>query len=162
MSVAIPTSKLCVPTHRFVLSQPVVSALDALAQKGFAQLRRSQADTVWSNFVQAHQSLIGLEEQRLRAQGYTGDLNSKMFRSARYYRKPKSIQQEERVGAVRREYVATPEALLVQMDAHVRDNCFGTQPLSPKEGSGMPVSASSETRKKPGVTTMIRRSSPLR
>lgn len=137
MSVAVvapTTPKPRVPTHRFVLSQPIVNALDALAQKGFAELRRSQADTVWSNFVQAHQSLIGLEEQRLRAQGYTGDLNSKMFRSARYYRKPKSGQQEERVGAVRREYVATPEALLVQMDAHVRDNCFGTQPLSPKQG----------------------------
>lgn len=127
---------VAVPTHRFVLSQPIVSALDTLAQKGFAELRRSQADIMWSNFVQAHQSLIELEEQRLRAQGYTGDLNSKMFRSARYYRKPKSGngQQEERVGVVRREYVATPEALLVQMDAHVRDNCFGSQPLSPRQG----------------------------
>ena len=134
MSVAVPTPKPRVPTHRFVLSQSIEAALDTLSQQGFAELRRSQADTMWSNFVQSHQSLICLEEQRLRALGYTGDLNSKMFRSARYYRKPKnnSEQQEERV--VRREYVATPEALLVQMDAHVRDNCFGAQPLSPKQG----------------------------
>ena len=123
-----------VPTHRFVLSPPIVSALDEMARQGFAELRRSQADIVWSNFVQSHQSLIELEEQRLRALGYTGDLNSKMFRSARYYRKPKNGQQEERVGVVRREYVATPEELLTKMDAHVRDNCFGTEPLSPKQG----------------------------
>jgi hypothetical protein len=139
MSVAVvtpPTPKFGVPTHRFVLSPPIETALDTLAQQGFAELRRSQADIVWSNFVQSHQSLIELEEQRLRAMGYTGDLNSKMFRSARYYRKSKngSGQQEERMGAVRREYVATPETLLTQMDVHVRDNCFGTQPLSPKQG----------------------------
>ena len=92
---------------------------------------------MWSNFVQSHQLLFELEEQRLRALGYTGDLNSKMFRSARYYRKPKSgsDQQEERVSIVRREYVATPDALLTKMDAHVCDNCFGTHPLlSPKQG----------------------------
>ena len=123
-----------VPTHRFVLSPPIVSALDEMARQGFAELRRSQADIVWSNFVQSHQSLIELEEQRLRALGYTGDLNSKMFRSVRYYRKPNNGQQEERVGVVRREYVATPEELLTKMDAHVRDNCFGTEPLSPKQG----------------------------
>jgi len=136
MSVAVPTLKPRIPTHRFVLSQSIVSALDALAQQGFAELRRSQADTVWSNFVQSHQMLIRLEEQRLRALGYTGDLNSKMFRSARYYRKPKNGygQQEERERVVRREYLATPEALLTKMDAHVCDNCFGTQPLSPKQG----------------------------
>jgi len=132
MSVATTTAQ--VPTHRYVLSSGVEDALNGLTQKGFAQLRRSEADIVWANFVQANQTLIGLEEQRLRGLGYTGDLNSKMFRSVRYYRRPKCEQQEGRVATARREYVATPEALLTKMDAHVQANCFGSQPLSPKQG----------------------------
>ena len=40
--------------------------------------------------------------------------------------------------------------------------CMSIQPLSPNSGSGKPVSASSETRKKPGVIVRTRRLSPSR
>ena len=140
------THGMAVPTHRFTLSPAVEDALNALSEAGFHTLLRSEADTRWGEFVTENEGMFETERRRLTALGYMGDLNTKMFRSARYYRGPRQqaagAGDGARAGAdgaaaepvVRREYIAPPEHLLALMDEHVRLHCFGAEPRPPAHG----------------------------
>jgi hypothetical protein len=121
-----------VPTHRFTLSPNIEDLLNALSAEGFPDLLRSDADIRWSRFMSDHETAISAERRRLAELGYRGDLGTKMFRSARYYRG--AARRNTGQTAPRRAYIATPDTLLTQMDVHVQKHCFGPEPLSPAEG----------------------------
>jgi hypothetical protein len=105
--------------------------LNALSAEGFPDLLRSDADIRWSRFMSDHETAISAERRRLAELGYRGDLGTKMFRSARYYRGARRTAGQT---AQRRAYVATPDTLLTLMDVHVQKHCFGSEPLSPAAG----------------------------
>lgn len=129
-----------VPTHRFTLSPTVERLLDALSKEKFHEMLRSAADERWQQFLEENADTIEAEGRRLAADGFQGDLSTKMYRSARYYRSRRQAAQtnEQEAGsgepAQRREYIATPPHLLALMDQHVRDNCFGASPMTPAQG----------------------------
>ena len=127
-----------IPTHRFTLSTNVVNKLNEFARSELSgSKRRSEMDALWQRFVQANANLFDEETRRLRNIGYTGDLNTKMYRSVLYYRKPNEDGSERRGNGEpqeRREYIATPSDLLPIMDEHIETQCFGENPLSPAAG----------------------------
>ena len=127
-----------IPTHRFTLSTNVVNKLNEFARGELSgSKRRSEMDALWQRFVQANANLFDEETRRLRNIGYTGDLNTKMYRSVLYYRKPTEDGSDRRGNTEpqeRREYIATPSDLLPIMDEHIEAHCFGESPLSPAAG----------------------------
>ena len=127
-----------VPTHRFTLSNGVVAKLNEFARTELTgSKRRSEMDALWQRFVAANTNLFDSERERLRSIGYAGDLNTKMYRSVLYYRKPNEDGSERRASGepqARREYIATPADLLPIMDEHIETHCFGDSPLSPAAG----------------------------
>ena len=132
---------MSVPTHRFTLSPAIEGLLNELSREGFHETLRSAADTRWSRFVTDHAGVIEMERVRLTTAGYEGDLYTKMFRSARYYRGRRDADAAsapergmDTALAARRAYVATPADLLVLMDGHVRVHCFGAEAVSPARG----------------------------
>lgn len=132
---------MSVPTHRFTLSPAIGGLLDGLGREGFHETLRSAADSRWSRFVTDHARVIEMERVRLAAAGYEGDVSTKMFRSARYYRARRDADAasaaERGVDTAlvqRRAYVATPADLIVLMDGHVRVHCFGAEAVSPARG----------------------------
>lgn len=120
-----------VPTHRFTLSPNIENLLNTLSVEGFCDQPRSDADIRWSKFVADHETAISTERRRLAELGYRGDLDTKMFRSARYYR---GINRNSTHTVQRRDYISTPDTLLTLMDTHVQKYCFGDEPMSPAGG----------------------------
>jgi len=120
-----------VPTHRFTLSLNIENLLNTLSAEGFRDQPRADADIRWSKFLADNETAISTERRRLAELGYRGDLYTKMFRSARYYR---GIIRDSTQTVQRRDYISTPDTLLTLMDTHVHKYCFGDEPLSPAEG----------------------------
>ena len=79
--------------YRFKFADPVVDEISK-----FAQLHRDDDRIVfkeaWNEWVVENQDLISDEKQRLTTLKYTGEIEDKMFKSARYYfRKGLSVKK---------------------------------------------------------------------
>ncbi|RZD42437.1 MAG: hypothetical protein CXT73_03010 [Methanobacteriota archaeon] len=74
----------------------------------------SQFRDEWDEFIKDNKASIDREKQRLANVGYTGDINSKMYKSARYYFKNKSTEKKET--KQRRKYVTLNKGFLADMD----------------------------------------------
>lgn len=128
---------MAVPTHRFTLATTIVEQLNEFARSNIDGKRRSEIDGLWERFINDNETAIANERKRLTALGYQGDLNTKMFRSVLYYRRPQETNnggQRNQEPQQRREYIATPGDLLPVMDEHITKNCFGEQPMTPAAG----------------------------
>jgi hypothetical protein len=71
----------------------------------------------WEQWTETHESEVTDEINRLRFLGYDGDINDKMYKSARYYfrkKRPSPITQTKR-----KQYVQISRELLIVMDEHI-------------------------------------------
>lgn len=71
----------------------------------------------WEQWTETHESEVTNEINRLRFLGYDGDINDKMYKSARYYfrkKRPSPITQTKR-----KQYVQISRELLLAMDEHI-------------------------------------------
>jgi hypothetical protein len=75
--------------------------------------------------------IIDDETSRLNNLGYDGDVMDKMFKSARYYFRKKSIEKKQ--PRQRRQYISVNRELLNAMDNHIEENIFNTD-YQPKTG----------------------------
>ena len=82
----------------------------------------SQFRDEWDEFIKDNKATIDREKQRLTNAGYTGDINSKMYKSARYYFKNKSTEKKKT--KQRRQYVTLSKGLLADMDRHISTVAF--------------------------------------
>jgi len=71
----------------------------------------SQFRDEWDEFIKDNKASIDREKQRLTNAGYTGDINSKMYKSARYYFKNKSTEKKK--SKQRRKYVTLNKGFLI-------------------------------------------------
>ena len=71
----------------------------------------------WKKWIGRYQSLICLEDRRLKNIGYKGDVLIKMYKSARYYFKNKGIS--EKTPKKRRNYIRINNSILSLMDTHI-------------------------------------------
>jgi len=76
----------------------------------------------WDGFIMDNKSNIDREKFRLVNLGYTGDVDKKMYKSARYYFKNKSTVKKEI--KQRRKYVTLDKEFLADMDRHITSVAF--------------------------------------
>jgi len=81
----------------------------------------SQFREEWNNFSFNNKNVIDREKRRLAGIGYTGDMDDKMYKSARYYFKNKVEKKETKK---RRKYVTMDKCFLSDMDRHIRQVAF--------------------------------------
>jgi len=74
----------------------------------------------WTLWTTNNKDAIEAEVARLRELGFVGDVEDKMFKSARYYFRKKGT--EKKAPVVRRDYVSLPKSLLCEMDRHIINN----------------------------------------
>jgi hypothetical protein len=77
----------------------------------------SQFREEWDEFIKDKKTSIDRENRRLTNLGYTGDINNKMYKSARYYFKNKSTEKKKT--KKRRKYVTLNKEFLADMDRHI-------------------------------------------
>jgi hypothetical protein len=85
----------------------------------------------WNKWVEENDEKVGEEVKRLDSLGYEGDIIDKMFKSARYYFRKKSISKKE--PKQRRVYVSCKKDILDAMDSHIEKG-MQTPEYKPSEG----------------------------
>ena len=85
----------------------------------------------WKDWVLSNQDIVNFETRRLENLGCTKDIETKMFKSARYYLKNKSDVSKEPVQ--RRNYISMSSHILTLMDEHIQNtiNINNTEILTP-------------------------------
>jgi len=85
----------------------------------------------WNSWMEEYNTLISAEQERLITLGYHGDILEKMYKSARYYFRKKTVEKKEPVK--RRKYMSVSKDLLDSMDQHIRKHMFDAN-YQPKKG----------------------------
>ena len=92
---------------------------------------RKDFKEAWLVWVDDNQDIVESENRRLSSLSYTGDINDKMFKSARYYFRKKST--EKKTPIKRRNYVQVQKDLLDAIDAHIK-NMIISKETKPSDG----------------------------
>jgi hypothetical protein len=92
---------------------------------------RTDFKEAWIKWNDENNEIIQEEEMRLVELGYEGDVQDKMFKSARYYFRKKSVVKIE--PKERRQYISLSHVILEAMDTHVKNNCRSID-YQPKTG----------------------------
>jgi hypothetical protein len=92
---------------------------------------RKDFKDAWKIWVEENENLVDSEIRRLTNLGYDGDINDKMFKSARYYFRKKSTEKKE--PTKRRVYQGVQKELLESMDTHIKAN-INDKNFKPSDG----------------------------
>ena len=106
---------------RYKFDSPIVNLINIFAATHKYD-DSSQFREEWDEFIKDNKASIDREKQRLTNAGYTGDINSKMYKSARYYFKNKSTEKKK--SKQRRKYVTLNKGFLADMDRHISTVAF--------------------------------------
>ena len=82
----------------------------------------------WDDWIKSNNDLVKTESDRLVRQGYSGNVGTKMYKSARYYFKNKSSVKKE--PKKRRQYIGLERSLLDGMDEHIESVGKQTKPAA--------------------------------
>ena len=107
--------KLC----RFVLSKDLQGSINTFG-KNNAELTRQEFNDAWTRWLEHNQSIIKNEENELKKKGFTGNLDDKMYKSARYYFRKKPA--EKKAPKERRKYVALEREVIESIDNHIGEH----------------------------------------
>ena len=83
---------------------------------------RDDFKEAWTVWMKDQNELISSEQDRMIKLGYHGDILEKMYKSARYYFRKKTVEHKEPVK--RRKYLSVSKELLDSMDEHIRTHMF--------------------------------------
>jgi len=78
---------------------------------------RKEFKSAWVTWTEKNVELIEEETRRLHDLNYNGDINNKMFCSARYYFRKKSSEKKEQ--PLRHSYIYINRDIINAMDAHI-------------------------------------------
>jgi hypothetical protein len=92
---------------------------------------RKDFKEAWVLWSKDNETIIKEEISRLLQMGYDGDIEEKMFKSARFYFRKKDVKLKE--PKVRREYIGVPKPLLKAMDDHIEQSILDPY-YQPKTG----------------------------
>jgi len=81
---------------------------------------RTAFKEAWNIWVEDNTEQVEQECRAIYSDGYEGDALDKMFKSARYYFRKKSVQKKEQ--SPRKSYEKTCAELLKKMDIHIKEN----------------------------------------
>jgi hypothetical protein len=113
------TNELNVNIYRFKFTEEFMLKLYEFSKIHQYDDRKVFKDA-WKDWVENNQDDINNEIDRLNTMGYEGDIMDKMFKSARYYFRKKSIVKQE--PKQRSIYVSINKQLLQAMDNHISRN----------------------------------------
>ena len=102
----------------------------------------------WDLFVIENKEQLDREKNRLISLGYDKNIDTKMYKSARYYFKNKSTAKKEH--KKRRKYVTIDKAFLADMDKHISEVAF-EQDLKPAHAYNNFVSDDKYSSKMDGI-----------
>ena len=92
---------------------------------------RKDFKDAWTTWLEENDDIVSSEFKRLKSLGYEGDILDKMFKSARYYFRKKSV--EKKSPTERRVYISCQKKLLDAMDKHIKKNSSFLD-IKPSEG----------------------------
>jgi hypothetical protein len=105
-----------VKTFRFKLSEEIMSEIS-----DFARIHRYDTKDdfkeAWSAWLGENSALISSEQERLASNGFDGDINKKMYVSARYYFKNKSDVDD--APKKRRKYITIDKTYIKLIDNYI-------------------------------------------
>jgi len=107
---------MSVKTFRFKLSEQIMSEISEFARVHRYDTKNDFKDA-WSRWTDDNMRLISAEQERLTTMGFDGDLNKKMYVSARYYFKNKSDAEE--APKKRRKYVTIDKSFIRLIDQYI-------------------------------------------
>ncbi len=117
-------------TYRYKFSSDFLANL-----KEFSRIHRFDESQIfkehWEVWCKENKSIIEQESNKLKADGYQGDVLVKMYKSARYYFKNKS--NEKKQAKKRRQYIGLEPDFRDAIDEHI-ENISMRQELKPQDG----------------------------
>lgn len=105
--------------YRHSIGPDVLAKLRPFAQL-HATLSSKEFKVKWQLWCQTNELLIAREFSRLEDLAYTGDVESKLYRAARYYFKtrPPTLTPRRKLNST--PYISLSPILIQSMDAHIR------------------------------------------
>ena len=119
-------------TYRFKFNQEITTILDEFSKLHMHE-DRDDYNQHWQLWLLENSDLIKREEFRLIEAGYEGDIEDKLYKSARYYYRKKKNQKKDGEKQKRREYVSVSSEFLEAIDLHI-NNFVKYSCLSPANG----------------------------
>ena len=107
------------PTYRFKFTQEFMDALFRFS-KVHQYDDRDSFKEAWMQWIETNTNLVSEEIQRLTNLDYKGNIEEKMFISARYYYRKKGTEKKAPID--RRPYVCSQKDLLDAMDDHIKEH----------------------------------------
>lgn len=104
--------------YRYKLSTEMIDKLYQFS-KIHEYDNRKDFKEAWTLWIEENNECISHELRRLRTLGYDGNINDKLFKSARYYFRKKSTEKKE--PAKRRNYIGSQKKLLDAMDEYIQN-----------------------------------------
>lgn len=119
-------------TFRFIFSDNFKEELSRFSQINQFTERKTFKEN-WKQWLEENSELINQELERLKTLDYDGDIENKMFTSARYYYRKKTIDQEpnKKTNKPRKKYVSLSKEFLNKIDQFILKS-LNTQDYKPK------------------------------
>jgi hypothetical protein len=92
---------------------------------------RKDFKEAWNSWLEENDCIVTVEKRRLTNLGYDGNIEDKMFKSARYYFRKKGT--EKKAPMERRVYIGVQKDLLDAMDNHIKST-INSKDFKPSEG----------------------------
>jgi hypothetical protein len=108
-----------VTTYRYEFTKPFCEILEQFARLHKYDDRKVFKEA-WILWAEENQEWIGTECDALRESGYEGDSLDKMFKSARYYFRKKSVVEKDK--SPRKAYTKVDANLLKNIDAYIQEH----------------------------------------
>ena len=107
-----------VPIYRYKFTPNIVDLLTEFGKTHQYDPKKVYKDA-WNEFIINNNEVLEREERRLNSLGYEGDCYDKMYKSARYYFRKKSLTKKE--PKQRRKYISCDRDMLDAMDEHINN-----------------------------------------
>lgn len=108
-------------TYRFKFGDETIKKMDYFAKLHKHDDRKTFKEA-WERWVHENSGMITKEKQYHLENGYNGDVETKMYKSIRYYYRKKTASMEEKKEKERRQYVSLSRDMLRVMDEFVESN----------------------------------------
>ena len=108
-------------TFRFKFSPTISEAIEEFTNKHKYDDTHDFRDA-WDIWLKENENIVDREKRYLTSLGWSGDIEVKMYKSARYYFKNKSSKKKE--VKKRRQYVTLDKKFLADMDKHINEVAF--------------------------------------
>ena len=106
------------PIYRYKFMPNIVDLLTEFGKTHQYDPKKVYKDA-WNDFIINNNEVLEREERRLNNLGYEGDCYDKMYKSARYYFRKKSLTKKE--PKQRRKYISCDRDMLDAMDEHINN-----------------------------------------